>query len=157
MAVANTAKFIWNTNLSVTRLLESSDSFGRNTHQQFSTKLLRSVNNIFITIIITLKLINVSKHSNSYTKFLNLNVPRKLCAVLRMFSLYLLNYSESLLSALRIVAILSASRRSFRVICDVRIKQYTIPLSNFEPCDDFLNLNSVHYQYVLCKLFVGDN
>jgi len=37
-------------------------------------------------------------HSNSRTKFLNLNVPSKSSVVLHKFYLYLLDYSESLLS-----------------------------------------------------------
>ena len=82
-----------------------------------------------IIIINTLLHLNASRHSNRRKKWLNLNVPPKSCAVLHTFSLYLLDYSESLLSALRVVTIFSASRRSCRidlrrVVCDVRTKQY---------------------------------
>ena len=91
-------------------------------------KLLRYMNIIIIIIIITLLHLNHSRHSIRRKKFLNLNVPPKSCADLHTFSLSL-DYSESLFSALRFVAILSASRRSCRlvlrrVVCSVRIEQY---------------------------------
>jgi len=52
--------------------------------------------------------------------FSNLKSPPEQCAILRTFCFYFFSYPDSLLPHLRIVAILSASRRSRRVTFSVR-------------------------------------
>jgi len=52
---------------------------------------------------------------SSSVTFTNLNLPPEQWAVVRTFCLYLFDYPDSLILHLRIVAILSASRRSCHV------------------------------------------
>ena len=56
--------------------------------------------------------------------------PIRLSAVLHTYFLYLFNYSESLIPLLRIVAILSASRRSCRVDCVALCVTYLLSNTN---------------------------
>jgi len=54
---------------------------------------------VFVNFLfkLTLILLNLSKHRNSHTKFLNLNVPPKLLEVPHTICLFLLDYSDSLI------------------------------------------------------------